>query len=209
LLDRVPPGPSGETFRSELAWREFYADVLWHRPDSAWASLSPMGVNLRSDTGPVADARFDAWTQGRTGYPLVDAGMRQLQDEGWMHNRVRMLVASFLIKDLHLEWQRGAGHFLDLLIDGDLASNNLGWQWVAGTGTDAAPFYRVFSPDRQAERFDPEGAYVDRYLPEYGTPEYPGPIVDHAVERIEALARWEEAKEATAAGMLQTDGEVP
>ena len=205
LLVRIPSGPSGETFRSELAWREFYADVLWHRPDSAWTSLSPVGVNLRSDTGPGADARFDAWTEGRTGFPLVDAGMRQLRDEGWMHNRVRMLVASFLIKDLHLEWQRGAAHFLDLLIDGDLASNNFGWQWVAGTGTDAAPFYRVFSPDRQSERFDPDGAYVNRYVPEHGTPDYPDPIVDHAAERIEALARWEEAKEAVANGELHPD----
>ena len=209
LLARVPPGPSGETFRSELAWREFYADVLWHRPDSAWASLSPVGANLRSDTGPAADARFEAWAEGRTGYPLVDAGMRQLRDEGWMHNRVRMLVASFLVKDLHLEWQRGAAHFLDLLVDGDLASNNFGWQWVAGTGTDAAPFYRVFSPDRQAERFDPDGVYVERYVPEHGTPDYPVPIVDHAVERIEALARWEEAKEATAIGLPLMDEATP
>jgi deoxyribodipyrimidine photo-lyase len=183
-----------------VAWREFYADVLWHRPDSAWTSLSPVGAHLRSDTGPDADARFEAWTRGRTGYPLVDAGMRQLLAEGWMHNRVRMLVASFLVKDLHLAWQRGAAHFLDLLIDGDLASNNHGWQWVAGTGTDAAPFYRIFSPERQAERFDPDGAYVTRYVPEFGTSAYPGPIVDHAVERVEALARWEEAKEAAGAG---------
>jgi len=209
LLARVPQNPSGETFRSELAWREFYADVLWHRPDSAWASLSPVGANLRSDTGPAADARFEAWAEGRTGYPLVDAGMRQLRDEGWMHNRVRMLVASFLVKDLHLAWQRGAAHFLDLLVDGDLASNNFGWQWVAGTGTDAAPFYRVFSPDRQAERFDPDGVYVERYVPEHGTPDYPVPIVDHAVERIEALARWEEAKEATAIGLPLMDEATP
>jgi len=209
LLARVPPGTGGETFRSELAWREFYADVLWHRPDSAWVSLSPVGANLRSDTGHGADVRFDAWCEGRTGYPLVDAGMRQLRLEGWMHNRVRMLVASFLIKDLHLEWQRGAAHFLDLLIDGDLASNNFGWQWVAGTGTDAAPFYRVFSPDRQAERFDPDGDYVNRYVPEIGTPDYADPIVDHAAERVEALARWEEAKEAVVNGALRTDGVTP
>ncbi len=209
VLARIPPGPSGETFRSELAWREFYADVLWHRPDAAWASLSPVGAHLRNDSGPAADARFEAWAEGRTGYPLVDAGMRQLRDEGWMHNRVRMLVASFLVKDLHLAWQRGAAHFLDLLIDGDLASNNFGWQWVAGTGTDAAPFYRVFSPDRQAERFDPDGVYVGRYVPEHGTPDYPGPIVDHAAERIEALARWEEAKEAAATGALLTDQATP
>ena len=103
------------------------------------------------------------------------------------------------MKDLHLPWQRGAAHFLDLLVDGDLASNNHGWQWVAGTGTDAAPFYRVFSPDRQAERFDPDAAYVARYVPEHGTADYPAPIVDHSVERVEALERWQEAKESAAA----------
>ena len=198
VLARTPLGPSGDVFRSELAWRDFYADVLWNRPDSAWASLSPTGAHLRWDDGPEADARFDAWRAGRTGYPLVDAGMRQLTAEGWMHNRVRMLAASFLVKDLHISWQRGAAHFMDLLIDGDLASNNHGWQWVAGTGTDAAPFYRIFSPDRQAERFDPDGAYVARYVPEFGTPHYPAPIVDHGVERVEALERWSEAKEAAA-----------
>jgi deoxyribodipyrimidine photo-lyase len=198
VLDRLPAGTSGEVFRSELAWREFYADVLWHRPDSAWTSLSPVGAHLRSDTGPAADARFAAWAAGRTGYPLVDAGMRQLESEGWMHNRVRMLTASFLVKDLHLPWQRGAAHFMDRLVDGDLASNNHGWQWVAGTGTDAAPFYRIFSPERQAGRFDPDGAYVARHVPEHGTPGYPGPIVDHAVERVEALERWQEAKDAAA-----------
>ncbi len=201
VLARVPSGPSGETFRSELAWREFYADVLWHRPDSAWTSLSAVGARLRSDTGPEADARFARWAEGRTGFPLVDAGMRQLRSEGWMHNRVRMVVASFLVKDLHLAWQRGAALFLDLLVDGDLASNNHGWQWVAGTGTDAAPFHRVFNPDRQAERFDPDGAYVARYVAEFGTPAYPGPMVDHAAERVEALARWAEAREADAAGL--------
>jgi len=198
ILARIPAGPSGDSFRSELAWREFYADVLWHRPDSAWRPLVPAGEHLRWDTGRLADARFAAWAAGRTGYPLVDAGMRQLLAEGWMHNRVRMLVASFLVKDLHLDWRRGAAHFMDLLIDGDLASNNHGWQWVAGTGTDAAPFYRVFSPDRQAARFDPDGAYVARYVPEFGTPDYPSPIVDHAVERAEALARWEAARAAVA-----------
>ena len=198
VLDRLPPGPSGDTFRSELAWREFYADVLWHRPDSAWSSLSPVGDHLRWDTGPEADRRFAAWQAGRTGFPLVDAGLRQLAAEGWMHNRVRMLTASFLVKDLHLDWRRGAAHFLDLLVDGDLASNNHGWQWVAGTGTDAAPFHRVFSPERQSERFDPGGGYVARYVPEHGTPDYPPPIVDHAAERREALERWQEAKEAAA-----------
>ena len=203
VLARTPPGAPGDAFRSELAWREFYADVLWHRPDSAWETLVPAGRLLRWDTGPEADARFDAWAEGRTGFPLVDAGMRQLRAEGWMHNRVRMLTASFLVKDLHVDWRRGAARFLDLLIDGDLASNNHGWQWVAGTGTDAAPFHRVFSPDRQAGRFDPDGAYVARYVPEHGSPRYPAPIVDHAVERVEALARW---SEAAATGSARASG---
>jgi deoxyribodipyrimidine photo-lyase len=135
---------------------------------------------------------------GRTGFPLVDAGMRQLRSEGWMHNRVRMLTASFLVKDLHLDWRRGARLFLDLLVDGDLASNNHGWQWAAGTGTDAAPFHRVFNPTLQAERFDPDGAYVRRYVPEAEGFGYPAPIVDHAAERAEALRRWEEARLALA-----------
>lgn len=199
VLAAVPEGRSAEVFCSEIAWREFYADVLWHRPDSAWNSLSPVGAHLRWDVGPEADEHFRAWTEGRTGYPLVDAGMRQLLAQGWMHNRVRMLVASFLVKDLHIDWRRGARHFMDHLIDGDVASNSHGWQWVAGTGTDAAPFYRIFSPERQAERFDPEGTFVARWVPEFGTPDYPAPIVDHGVERHEALARWEEAKVAAGA----------
>jgi deoxyribodipyrimidine photo-lyase len=159
-----------------------------------------VGRYLRWDQGDEADRRFEAWATGRTGFPLVDAGMRQLRLEGWMHNRVRMLVASFLIKDLHIDWRRGASHFMTWLVDGDLASNNHGWQWVAGTGTDAAPFHRVFNPARQAERFDPDGAYVQHYVPEAGGFGYPPPIVDHAAERVEALSRWEEARAALAAG---------
>jgi deoxyribodipyrimidine photo-lyase len=199
ILDRLGDGAGARVYRSELAWREFYADVLWHHPTSAWAPFLPIGAHLRWDTGPQADERFAAWTAGRTGFPLVDAGMRQLRDEGWMHNRVRMLTASFLVKDLHIDWRRGARHFLDLLVDGDLASNNHGWQWVAGTGTDAAPFHRVFNPTLQAERFDPDGAYVRTYVPEVDGFGYPAPIVDHAEERAEALRRWEEAKLSLAA----------
>ncbi len=194
ILARLPDGPGSGAFRSELAWREFYADVLWHRPESAWEPFQAVGSHLRWDTGVLADERFGAWVAGRTGFPLVDAGMRQLRDEGWMHNRVRMLTASFLVKDLHLDWRRGARHFLDLLVDGDLASNNHGWQWVAGTGTDAAPFHRVFNPTLQAERFDPDGVYVRTYVPEVDGSGYPAPMVDHATERVEALRRWEEAR---------------
>ena len=120
----------------------------------------------RYDTGPEADERFAAWAEGRTGYPIVDAGMRQLLGEAWVHNRVRMIVASFLTKDLHLDWWRGARHFLQHLVDGDLASNNHGWQWVAGTGTDASPYYRVFNPVKQGKKFDPDGDYVRRWVPE-------------------------------------------
>jgi deoxyribodipyrimidine photo-lyase len=148
----------------------------------------------------------EAWRAGRTGYPFVDAGMRQLLAEGWMHNRLRMVTASFLVKDLHTWWPVGARHFLEHLVDGDLASNNHGWQWVAGTGTDAAPYFRVFNPVTQGRRFDPEGDYVRRWVPELrhlsgaaahepwrhadgSAHGYPEPVVDHAVERREALVR--------------------
>ena len=200
ILDRLGDGTGARVYRSELAWREFYADVLWHHPASAWEPFLPVGDHLRWDTGPQASERFAAWATGRTGFPLVDAGMRQLRSEGWMHNRVRMLTASFLVKDLHIDWRLGARHFLDLLVDGDLASNNHGWQWVAGTGTDAAPFHRVFNPTVQAERFDPDGSYVRAHVPEVDGFGYPSPIVDHADERAEALRRWEEAKLSLAAG---------
>lgn len=195
-----------EVFRKEICWREFYADVLAQRPDSAHTSLDERyDQEMRWVDGPDADAAFEAWCQGRTGYPFVDAGMRQLLAEGWMHNRVRMVVASFLVKDLHLPWQRGAKHFMRQLVDGDIASNTHGWQWTAGCGTDASPFYRVFNPILQGVKFDPEGDYVRRYVPElehlpgslahepWDCPDgyshgYPERIVDHAAERDIALA---------------------
>ncbi|MDQ3476797.1 MAG: DNA photolyase family protein [Actinomycetota bacterium] len=203
------------TFVNELAWREFYADVLWHQPDSARDYLQPHLKEMAYSSGPTAEAHFTAWTQGRTGYPMVDAGMRQLLAEGWMHNRVRMLVASFLIKDLHQEWTRGARWFMRHLVDGDLASNQHGWQWVAGCGTDAAPYYRVFNPVLQGKKFDPDGNYVRRYVPELrnvrvgkggeihepwelpdGLPAgYPERIVDHAAERVVALERYAEIRQ--------------
>jgi deoxyribodipyrimidine photo-lyase len=190
LLDGLGRGKGAQRFRFEIAWREFYADVLWHQPDSARVELQPAMRTMAYDEGPEADARFAAWAEGRTGYPIVDAGMRQLVAEGWMHNRVRMITASFLVKDLHLDWRRGARFFDRHLVDGDLASNRHGWQWVAGTGTDPAPYYRVFSPARQEETFDPDGEYIRRYVAEIGTDDYPAPIVDHAEERKEALARY-------------------
>ena len=200
-------GPGAEAYRRQLSWREFYGAVLHFWPDSAHGYLHGELAAMVYDTGPDADAAFRAWQRGETGYPIVDAGMRQLRQEGWMHNRVRMLAASFLVKDLHQEWTRGAAHFMDHLIDGDLANNQRGWQWVAGTGTDAAPYFRVFNPVLQGEKFDPDGTYVKRWVPEladlpaavvhhpwdaHGGPPagYPSPILDHAEERKEALRRY-------------------
>ncbi len=185
-------GASAATYRSELAWREFYADVLHHRPATARDYLRPEYARMAYDE---PDELFDRWRQGRTGFPIVDAGMRQLRATGWMHNRVRMIVASFLVKDLHVEWQHGARHFMQWLVDGDLASNQHGWQWTAGSGTDASPFFRVFNPVTQGRKFDPDGSYVRRWVPELAEAADPhepvDPVVDHAEERREALDRWE------------------
>lgn len=186
LLAEAPKSKSADRYVTELAWREFYADVLHHNPKSAWHDLNPLGIPYDEP-----DETFDAWKDGRTGFPIVDAGMRQLNETGWMHNRVRMITASFLTKDLHVWWPHGARYFLDRLIDGDIASNNHGWQWVAGTGTDAAPYFRVFNPTTQGEKFDPQGEYIKRWIPELGTDEYPDPIVDHKAEREETLRRYE------------------
>jgi deoxyribodipyrimidine photo-lyase len=208
LAGRSGEGP--QRFATELAWREFYADVLWHQPHSAWTDLRPA---LRSLTYEEPHDLVEAWTAGRTGYPVVDAAMRQLLAEGWMHNRMRMVTASFLTKDLHVWWPAGARHFLSHLIDGDIASNNHGWQWVAGTGTDASPYFRVFNPVSQGLRFDPAGDYVRRYVPElahlpgpavhepWKHPDgyahgYPERILDHDQERREALRRYESARSA-------------
>jgi deoxyribodipyrimidine photo-lyase len=205
LLADLGDSPGHTTFRKELAWREFYADVLHHRPASAWTTWRPAMAGMRVDDDAKARERFAVWCDGRTGYPFVDAGMRQLRREGWMHNRVRMVTASFLVKDLHLPWQWGARHFMTWLRDGDLASNQHGWQWTAGTGTDAAPYFRIFNPVTQGLRFDPDGDYVRWYVPELRSldgaaahepwnapllaPDYPPPMIDHAAERDEALAR--------------------
>jgi deoxyribodipyrimidine photo-lyase len=211
LADQPTAGDAVRRFTDELTWREFYADVLWHRPETAHRAFEERMGALSYDSGPDADQRFAAWAQGRTGYPIVDAGMRQLLGEAWVHNRVRMIVASFLVKDLHIDWWRGARYFLEHLVDGDLASNNHGWQWVAGTGTDASPYYRVFNPTRQGQQFDPDGEYVRRWVPELrdvptpfvhepwrapgGVPAgYPDPIVEHAHERQVALARYQEVR---------------
>lgn len=206
LLARLGDSSGHEVFRKEIAWREFYAEIAFQRPDTITNYFNPLFAQMKYDTGKAADEKFAAWCQGRTGYPFVDAGMRQLRTEGWMHNRVRMVVASFLLKDLHIEWQRGANYFFEWLLDGDLASNSHGWQWSAGCGTDASPYYRVFNPLGQGVKFDPNGDYVRKYIPELAhipgvkvhepgkvlgglDHGYPEPIVDHAVERIQALER--------------------
>ncbi len=211
LAETAGHGGGGEvgarTFENELAWRDFYADVLHHHPRSAWQDLNPVaGLTYDEPADAIA-----AWQQGTTGFPVVDAGMRQLLAEGWMHNRVRMITASFLTKDLHVWWPVGARHFLDHLLDGDLASNNHGWQWVAGTGTDAAPYFRVFNPVTQGLRFDPGGHYVRRWVPELAhlpgkaahepwdaedgyAHGYPRRIIDHREERQRALDRYQRGR---------------
>lgn len=201
-------GQEDETYRKELAWREFYAAVVHEWPDSARDYFLPQMKNM--DYAHPDSGAFTAWREGRTGFPVVDAGMRQLLGQGWMHNRLRMIVASFLVKDLHIEWQHGARHFMRHLVDGDLASNQHGWQWTAGTGTDAAPYYRVFNPVTQGHKFDPNGDYVRRWVPELRSVEgkavhepweldeqprgYPERIVDHAAERTVALERYQQTR---------------
>ena len=209
LLQLIPKGQGGEVFQKELAWREFYADVLFHNPQSLWGYLDKRFELMRYDQGELAEQRFLAWQLGETGYPIVDAGMRQLRTTGWMHNRVRMITASFLVKDLHMEWTRGAAWFESQLTDFDPASNAHGWQWTAGCGTDASPYFRVFNPVLQGLKFDPNGDYVRKYIPELEHLQgkdvhqpwlvhdglsrgYQAPIVDHAVERLESLRRLEE-----------------
>ena len=211
LLAELGDSPAHEVFRKEIAWREFYADVLFHYPHTVDDYYEPRFKKLRYDSGSAADVKFEAWCKGETGYPMVDAGMRQLLAEGWMHNRVRMIVASFLVKDLHLEWTLGAEHFEKHLSDFDPASNSHGWQWTAGCGTDASPYYRIFNPILQGLKFDPNGDYVRKYVPELRHLEgssahepwevfdgysggYQAQIVDHNTERNESLARLEELK---------------
>ncbi|HET9871469.1 MAG TPA: deoxyribodipyrimidine photo-lyase [Propionibacteriaceae bacterium] len=208
LAGRQSAGGSG--LARQIAWRDFFADVLLHRPNAVTQPIRPEFAAMPTDdpdTDPQTAARLEAWRRGRTGYPLVDAGMRQLLAEGWMHNRVRLVTASFLVKDLHIGWWHGADWFLQRLRDADIAQNQLNWQWVAGCGTDAAPYFRVFNPTAQATKFDPDGSYIRRYVAELadlplqhlhqpwttpaGLPDgYPAPIVDHAAERAEALERY-------------------
>jgi deoxyribodipyrimidine photo-lyase len=208
LLAGLGENKAHDTFRKEIAWREFYADVLFNYPHTDKDYYAPQFTKMRYDE---PGEKFKAWCEGKTGYPFVDAGMRQLVTEGWMHNRVRMVVASFLAKDLHIEWQHGAQFFEEHLVDFDIASNAHGWQWTAGCGTDASPYYRVFNPIEQGKRFDENGDYIRKYVPElahlsadeihepWDSPEgythgYSKKLVEHSLERIESLARLEEIK---------------
>lgn len=203
-------GPDAEKFLAEIGWREFSHHLLYHFPQ-----LPDRNFREDFDAFPWQDdtGLLHAWQRGRTGYPLVDAGMRELWQTGWMHNRVRMVVASFLVKHLRLHWQHGEAWFWDTLVDADLANNAASWQWVAGSGADAAPYFRIFNPSLQGEKFDPDGAYVRRWLPELAAlpakyihrpwqapadilrqagidlgRSYPRPVVDHDRARHAALA---------------------
>ncbi len=207
---RARAGEGAATWLSELVWRDFYFQILWHHPHAATGSFRPRYDAIR---WPGEQANFVAWCEGRTGFPIVDAAMRQLNTTGYMHNRLRMIVASFLVKDLLVDWRQGERVFAERLLDFDLAANNGGWQWAASTGCDAQPYFRIFNPVAQSERFDPQGRFIRRYVPELAkVPErwihapwtmpplerqatgfepgsdYPSPIVDHAAQRERALA---------------------
>jgi deoxyribodipyrimidine photo-lyase len=217
---RAQAGSAGAaTWLSELIWRDFYQQVLWHHPQVVERAFRPEYDRITWETD---DALFSAWCDGRTGYPLVDAAMLQLNRTGYMHNRLRMVVASFLTKDLGIDWRRGERYFARQLNDYDLAANNGGWQWAASTGCDAQPYFRIFNPVSQSEKFDPDGKFITRYLPQLagfdakeihapwlvpplrqqqagcviGT-DYPAPIVDHAQARERTLARYAVVKAAS------------
>lgn len=173
-----------ETFVNELIWRDFYLQILWHFPQVIGNAFKPQydriqWINNEND--------FELWKSGNTGYPIVDAGMRELNTTGFMHNRVRMIVASFLTKHLLIDWRWGEAYFAGKLLDFELASNNGGWQWAAGCGVDAAPYFRVFNPALQTEKFDKNYEYIRKWVPEFGTPKYAKPLVDHAFARIRCL----------------------
>lgn len=179
-----------ETFLNELIWRDFYAMILANNPHVVNNAFKPEydQIEWRQD-----EDGFEKWCEGKTGYPIVDAGMRQLNQTGYMHNRVRMIVASFLTKHLLIDWRWGEAYFAKKLLDFDLASNNGGWQWAAGTGTDAQPYFRVFNPQSQTEKFDPEMKYIKEWVPEFGTSNYPKPIVDHKFARQRAIDTYKKA----------------
>jgi deoxyribodipyrimidine photo-lyase len=198
---------STETWLNELIWREFYIQILYHFPHVAKTSFNTALANIPWRNN---EADFKAWTEGRTGFPIVDAAMRQLRGTGWMHNRARMIVASFLVKDLLIDWRWGEWWFMQNLLDGDPAANNGGWQWTAGTGTDAAPYFRIFNPILQSKKFDPHGEYIRAWVSELReldekvihapwergmqVSDYPTPIVDHKRARERTLEAYKGSK---------------
>ncbi|QBE64481.1 cryptochrome/photolyase family protein [Pseudoduganella lutea] len=209
LSARGQAGDGGATWLSELVWRDFYQMILFHNPHVVGTSFKPVYDKVDWETGPAADELFAAWCEGRTGYPLVDAAMAQLNTTGFMHNRLRMVTASFLCKDLGIDWRRGEAYFALKLNDYELASNNGGWQWAASSGCDAQPFFRIFNPVTQSERFDRDGEFIRKFLPRLadlsareihapwlhgGVAGYPPPVVDHAEARQRTLARFEVVK---------------
>lgn len=179
-----------DTWLSELIWREFFMQILWHYPEVEKLSFRPAYERVEWRN---SKEDFQRWCEGRTGFPLVDAGMRELVETGHMHNRVRMVTASFLTKHLLIHWYQGERFFADYLLDFDLAANNGNWQWAAGTGCDAAPYFRIFNPDAQAEKFDPQMKYIKKWVPDFGTSKYPEPMIDHKMARERALSSFKKA----------------
>ena len=179
-----------ETWLNELIWRDFYMMILYHFPHAAKNSFKSQYDKIEWRNN---EHEFNAWCEGKTGFPIVDAGMRELNATGFMHNRVRMIVASFLVKDLLIDWRWGEAYFAQKLLDFDLSANNGGWQWAAGSGCDAAPYFRVFNPTEQTKKFDPKYEYIKKWIPEFNTSTYPKPIVDHATARLRVLAVYKEA----------------
>ena len=195
---------SRDSYFSELIWREFYYHILYHNPQVESAPFLPMYQDIQWEN---RQDYFEAWKNGMTGFPIVDAGMRELKTTGWMHNRVRMIVSSFLTKDLLINWQWGEKYFMEALLDGDLAPNNGGWQWAASTGCDPQPYFRIFNPWLQSKKFDPQGDYIKKFIPELkdmdpkklhqpiSHPRYPEPIVDHKEQRDKALAMYKAVRD--------------
>jgi deoxyribodipyrimidine photo-lyase len=177
------------TFLSELIWRNFYSQILWFYPQVTNRAFKPAYDYIQWEND---QDMFQRWCDGLTGYPLVDAGMRELNQTGFMHNRVRMVTASFLCKHLLVDWRWGETYFAGKLNDYDLASNNGGWQWAASSGCDAVPYFRIFNPELQAQRFDPDFIYIKKWVPEYGTKDYPDRIIDHSFARDRAIKRYRE-----------------
>ena len=202
MMARGQAGEGGAVWLSELIWREFYMQILYHHPHVVGGAFKPAYDAIQWESGPEADALFAAWCEGRTGYPLVDAAMLQLNRTGYMHNRLRMVTASFLCKDLGIDWRRGEAYFALHLNDFDLAANNGGWQWAASSGCDAQPYFRIFNPVTQSQKFDPEGKFIKRYLPQLASLDAKAihlprdPIVQHDQARQRTLARYAVVKTA-------------